>query len=230
MAKMDTQQWFWPDELEKLTGFLNDGIYRIIRLDDAVRDELRALIDEWMRAKSDWGRFLKGRLKLGKSVAFTHGTFYIPAQSSSPIAIPLGSPDCTEAEGIFQQFLLNPFHRQLAGPCRRDSCGRYFIQTTAHTKVYCSPRCASLDSAIETMKRKRKEIHKKLIAAALAAIARWKRKPLKGITWEAWVAGQVTAWAHNNAIGSREITARMIRGWAKRKEITSPVHSNLSTS
>jgi len=240
--RSNEERWNFPDEIEMLVAFLNNGKYRVARLEEDVLKELRALVDEWLNAKASWHRFLESRLKARKPVPFFEGTFRISAQAQTPFMIPSASKDATEAQGIFLRFILNPDHKQLAGPCLRKACGRYFLRKTAHPKVYCSSRCASLNSAIDSMKRKREKIQEGLIGEAQKAVAQWSLSPLKRISWEDWVAGKVTEWAENEAllnqktrppgvrrtgralkkIKTREVTARMIRGWVKRDKLKAP--------
>jgi hypothetical protein len=217
----EVPQLHWGDELKMMVSFLNDGEYGVLYRDEAFREELRALAKEWLAAKANWSRFLKKRLLANKPV-FTRGTFYISAQGRTPVMIPSGLDEGTEAQGAFLQFILHPDHRQLAGPCLRDGCGRYFLRKTAHPKVYCSSRCASLDTAIDTMRRKRKDIHDQLVDQTKIAIARWERKPVAKITWEEWVAREVEYWVEDEK-RDWKITPRMIRGWVENEELKPPV-------
>jgi hypothetical protein len=216
----EVPQLHWGDELKMMVSFLNDGKYGVLYRDEAFSEELRALVKEWLAAKANWSRFLKKRLLANKPV-FTRGAFYISAQGRTPVMIPSGLDGGTEAQGVFLQFILHPDHRQLAGPCLRDGCGRYFLRKTAHPKVYCSARCASLDTAIDTMRRKRKEIHEQLVDQAKIAIARWERKPLAGIDWEDWVALKVADWIADKG-KNWKITPRMIKGWVDGRELKPP--------
>ena len=214
-------QTHFPDEIEMMVSFLNAGRYRVIRLNEDVRHELRGLIDEWLASKSQWSKFLARRLKAGKSVAsLTSGTFYLPGQSQEPIMVTFVAPGASEAEGYFQKFIFNRDNWRLGGPCR-CGCGRYFERKTAHERVYADG-CRHPFSNKISMRNKRDGIREKMVGAAKCAVATWERKPHRDITWEQWVANEANEWASGQKIQTREVTDRMIRGWVEHQLLKAP--------
>jgi hypothetical protein len=213
-----------------LVGFLNDGKFGPLHRDEAFREELVALVVEWMKAKRAWPRFLERRLRASKTVAFTRGTFYVPGQlppgSSTPVMIPQGLEEgSTDAQGQFLRFVLNPDSWRLGrNPCKR--CGRYFLRAKrTEEKIYCTHKCASGNLPAEGMRAARKAKHEELAKLAKIAIAQWEREPLKVILWEDWVADQVTRVGLDKGLLKKDevVTGRMIRGWVKHKGLKPPV-------
>lgn len=187
--------------VERMVALLNDGECEHEQLDDSAREELRLLTEEWLASEANWNRFKSRMLKReakkrkasrdykGKSFPY-NGTFYLQAaETGEPILITFPAEGASHAQGIFLQFILHPDHRQLAGPCRRSECGRYFLNRTSHRKLYCSQRCASHRSALEAMKRKRQELREQEVAKAQSAIARWERSH-RQYEWKIWVETQ----------------------------------------
>ena len=215
MKENAIENWYWPDEMGQLVDFLNEGKWHVLRRDKPFQDELRVLIDEWLKAKSDWRRFLNARLKAGKPVHFTSGTFHIAGQARTPFMIPLGLNEGTEAQGVFQRFILNPEHWRLGGPCRRKGCGRYFLRKTAHEKIYCDQSCASRATAVQKMAEARDERHKKLVRAAGAMIKKFKQTRKRG-DWKVWVAAEV------GSITGIEITPKSLARWVREGELKAP--------
>jgi hypothetical protein len=211
----DQERWDFPDELERFIGYLNDGRYHVVRIGEDVRAELVSLVDEWLAAKADWQRFLTARILAGKSAAFCNGTFYVPGQAKHPFLVPIGADGCTEAESIFQRFLLNPNHLWLGGRCRRGACGRYFLRKTAHPKVYCSPCCASLNLSLPRMREARKDERERRIGFAREGIREWQRRRL-AVDWKVWVA----AWMGDEK-GVR-ITPKSLTIWARYHGLKAP--------
>lgn len=214
MDKNTAEYRYYQQEMDKFVCLLNEGRYYVIRIDDTVRDELRTLVDEWLTAKANGSRFVERRLASGKKVPFNSGTFRIQWQPI-PIMVPLGAPECTEAEGFFQHFILNKLYQQLAGPCRRRGCGRYFLRRTAHPKVYCTARCASMDTAVKAMKEGRKERHKILIQAAKVAVDQWKRRRIKR-DWKVWVVDRI------GEITGIDINTRSLTEWVRDGKLRAP--------
>jgi hypothetical protein len=173
--RVKVPQWHWPDELQLIVSFLNEGKHGVLARDEAFREELRTLVREWMKAKRDWSRFLESRLRANKGVAFASGTFYVPAEASTPFMVPLGldGAGATDAQGQFLRFILNPEAWRLGRrPCKR--CGRYFLRAKrTEEKIFCDHRCASGNSAAESMRAKRKKAHEDIVKEASAAMARW---------------------------------------------------------
>ena len=227
MTKRETLPVYFPDEsaLVRMRDFLNgrevvwrrtdggDEGYRE-RMDDADWRELRTLVDDWLGAGKNWQRFIAARLKAHRPVDFVNGTFNIPTNAPCPLLVPYPAKQSAfqHAYGVFTQFVLHPKRAQLDGPCRRKGCGRFFLRETAHQKVYCTARCASRDSAVLAMRRKRQAQKDERKEAVTAAIAKYTHNRKQG-DWRVYVETETG------------VTSRTLGGWVKTGFIKAPAKS-----
>jgi hypothetical protein len=208
-------------------------------------EELKPLVDEWLSVERNWERFIKRRLKAEKPLPFMEGRFDIFRWGKTPsMRYDAGG---NYAQSAFVQLAFDPEAWRLGGPCRREGCRRYFLRKKrSDEKIYCSRRCASGNSAAESMRNKRLAIHEALVELAKTAIKKWEREPDvrvlfvqnygSGAAWDAWVAGEVTDQACIRGLivldedddEDTGITARQIRGWVKKDELKPPVERKLN--
>lgn len=161
-----------PDALDCLLGFLNDGRYRRVLMDDAERMELVTLADDWMAANGHWGMFLEKRLKARRGVNdLTSGTFNIPGTGDRPVIVTY--PDTpSHAKGVFLQFVLHP-NQGCLYRCLLKPCNRFLLRKSAHKSVYCGKQCARSDTARTAMKKGREEKQHEQAAKVNAALKRY---------------------------------------------------------
>ena len=73
------------------------------------------------------------------------------------------------------------------------------------------------------MRDRREAKHKELVELAKGAITQWERAPREVVSWDDWVASEVTRMAWSRGLLNPDpqkndvVTGRMIRGWAKPK-------------
>lgn len=202
-----------PDDaaLLRMMDFLNDGKHGREPMADEDASFLRALMKDWQAARGNWQRFIKARLEARRSVDFVNGTFNIPTNAPRPVLVPYPKHGArAHANGVFFWFALHPESWRLAGPCRRKGCGRYFIRKTAHTRDYCSARCASNDSSLAIMRAKRAAKRAEQVRAVEAAIGKYNRQRRRG-DWRAYVETETG------------ITPRTLDGWVKAGFIEAPI-------
>ena len=228
MAKRTQLPVYSPDEsaLVRMQDFLNDravvyaradggkgGGYRE-EMDKANWQELHTLVDDWLRTGKEWPKFIELRKKNHRPVDFVNGTFNIPASAPCPLLVtyPAKRTALEHAYGVFTQFVLHPKRAQLDGPCRRKGCGRFFLRKTAHQKVYCEARCASLDSAVLAMRDKRQAQKDARKIDVIAAMAKYTRNRKIG-DWRVYVTTETG------------VTSRTLDGWVKTGFIKAPAKS-----
>jgi hypothetical protein len=193
--------------VERMPYFLGDGQEDRGELNDADNTELRALVEEWLRANANWPRFLERMLRAKKPVPFTKGEFYIQT-SEPPVLVPMPAKGGTLAHGIFLQFILHPDRGQLAGPCN-CGCGRYFLKRTAHPKIFADGH-AQRATALKSAKDTRDNFRKERIGMAKEAIAKYERDRKQG-DWKIFVEIETG------------ITLRTLAGWLRKGYINAPV-------
>jgi hypothetical protein len=100
------------------------------------------------------------------------------------------NPARTKATSMFFDFVTSAFQNEI-GRCKR--CLKYFWNHSHHaSRVYCTNRCASADSATRVIKEKRRAEHQHKLTAAKGAIETFGRltrarqlKLKRG--WKVWV-------------------------------------------
>jgi len=219
MKKRESLPLYFPDPmaLERMRDFLNAGQFRsrpgahLEQMDAANCNELRALMADLQRAGNNWQRFIELRLIARRPVDFVNGTFNIPSHTERPVLVPYPGKRSAhqQAYGAFLQFILHPEFDRLNGPCRSKKCGRFFLRESSHQKVYCTSRCASLETAVIAMQRKRlaqKELKKRAVEAA---IVKYKRNRQRS-DWRLYVESETG------------VTKRTLEGWVKTGFIEAP--------
>jgi hypothetical protein len=184
MTKRIVLPTFFHDELalERMRDMLNQRRWEHEGLDNANWDELRILMQDWKASKKHWANFISRRLAAGRSVDFVNGTFNIPTAGRDPILVPYPRrmSRCEHAKGVFLQFVLHPECRRLDGPCHRKKCDHYFIRKTSRENVYCTPRCASLDTATAAVERARNDARKRDATRVKSVIKAFERSREQG--------------------------------------------------
>jgi hypothetical protein len=131
------------------------------------------------------------------------------------------------ADRLFALFCLSGWRRKLA-KCKRADCSRYFElkhwNRTYERGTFC-PECTrirSLESALESTKRKREQDHHDKIARTAEAIAEWEQASLKGRTRTTWK--QYVSRLH------RDISAKALTRWVNDGELKPPQRSEHAKS
>jgi hypothetical protein len=164
--------------VERMRDMLNHRKWGHWELDDANWEELRALMQDYLKAKKNWSEFVRLRLAARRCVDFVNGSFHIPSAGEDPtfVLYPMVMPRFQDAQGVFLQFIAHPERDRLDGPCARKRCDQYFIRKTSRKNVYCSLRCARLDTATASMKKGREAARARLAERVELVIEKHKRK------------------------------------------------------
>jgi hypothetical protein len=178
--------------------------------------ELRRLITLWQRSGPNLKAMVYADHSLWNDLTKAFRVLWLPSRTGRSYLqlMPKGDsldPNST-ARFEFLSLTLNPDCDKLGGPCPR--CEKYFIRKTARLSVYCSPRCASQDSAIKRTNEVREERHKDKLALAEKARDRWKELLRKGRTkkdWKEWIAAS-----------NPEITVRFLTRAVNKGELVAP--------
>jgi hypothetical protein len=87
----------------------------------------------------------------------------------------------------FMALIVNPEWELLGGPCPR--CDRYFLKKAHRKRIYCSSKCGAATTAIETRRKKLRDLYEEKLRTAQEAIAAWTRSRTSQ-DWKAWVANK----------------------------------------
>jgi len=149
---------------------------------------------------------------------------FVPSQpvSARDLMQRVGRPEQTaqdRSDRFVALFLLSPWRWKLA-KCRRVQCGHYFElrqwNRSYERGTFC-PKCTrirSLESALESTKRKREQDHNDKISRAAEAITEWERGSHKGRTRPTWK--QYVCKRHP------DITAKSLTRWTNCGELKPP--------
>jgi hypothetical protein len=101
-------------------------------------------------------------------------------------------PGRTGAVALFFQFVTGPFQRDV-GRCKR--CAKFFWNQSGHeNKQYCTPRCASADTAKRVTHDKRVRDHEGKLASVRRAIKKFEglspERRARFQNWKTWVKEQ----------------------------------------
>jgi ribosomal protein L24E len=88
-----------------------------------------------------------------------------------PRTVPrLSSGPSSKALRLFVALTLHPNWDNLAGPCKRPGCGKYYIRDTSRNRVYCSKKCGTKVTAKNRNNERNRQERVKKLHEALEAI------------------------------------------------------------
>jgi hypothetical protein len=176
-----------PEDLTGLCWVLN------LKEPAELVSELRRLVANWQNSGPNLAQLLRDDPVLAERAK--HGrTLLIPTNvgkghllwlSNPPRFNPISWKDTALTH--FMGLIVNPRWDKLGGPCHR--CDKYYVKQTSRQKKYCSRRCGSTSTAVDTARKRRaEELANKLLLAQSAA-NRWTtirtRRP-----WKEWVSAK----------------------------------------
>ncbi len=158
------------------------------------RKVLQQFVDTWLAAGRNFALWCKQNETLDQTLLRTVSTLVYslhPNTAGGALRLPIlpVTPWVKRNQGLahaayeFADLMENPLRDRL-GKCRR--CGRYFLSTKGHrNKVYCTQRCGSSATAVESTRRRRRREHEEKLKRARA----WLRDLVPGVTqWKEHMA------------------------------------------
>jgi len=194
-----------PDLLQDAPWWLDNALLRLNHKDPIERAAMRRLVAAWDEAGRDAGKTAQAVPELlpylyGKSSLPLWGATFAPNGSGLRVKL---MPDDTRmprttrndtrmriACVTFVKFLLSESRDCLAGPCKRERCGKYFlIPKGKRRKGYCSPRCCRLDTAARHTSKRREDEHDRKLGVAAELAEKWRTARTKD-DWRQWISKQ----------------------------------------
>jgi hypothetical protein len=160
-------------------------------VESQIRPELRRLVTAWQESGPNLAKMLEADNVLENRIKHWRALM-VPTNSGNAQLLWMPNPsDFNPASpkdmalAHFMDLLINPLWYKLGGPCRR--CDKYYVKKTHRQKVYCSRRCGSVTTALETNRKRRSKDHEEKLHRARTAAQEWSAIDTR-LPWKQWVS------------------------------------------
>jgi hypothetical protein len=158
-----------------------------------MRRELRRLVRNWQASGPNLKKMFEKDPELEKRCM--HGrTLLVPTRTGrgylSWLPNPLNYQPFSQRDTAlthFMSLIVDPEWELLGGPCPR--CDNYFLKKAHRKQISCSRKCGAATTAVETRRKKLRELYEEKLRTAEEAIAAWKGSRTRQ-DWKIWVANE----------------------------------------
>jgi hypothetical protein len=135
-------------------------------LEEKDREELHAVVDVWLDAKGEWGRFSLAMLQRFGPGAMNPYTKLKADRMANGTIVVHAAEGVTSAQELMLELLNDAESWRLAGKCK--NCGRYMVLKTRRSTWYCSKSCNNARNIVATKAEvKKRKTHHIIAASAL---------------------------------------------------------------